>query len=442
MAIINLEEERQKRDGFISKLIVDDQVVYKIKGCGNKYFNAYCLKYVVSDVETTKGKVKETEDVLIAFRNSNGYEKVNSTLSAALNWKWGNNSSGSKYTRGQYIINYLNWTLRHRSYYKAYKSLADLNIQMARDYIFLLSFETERETHTYIKSTLQGFYEVLVRHNMLKYVSAEAVIGDIFEKTKLAPKRIKEINHKLPIVLIPKLIKVSEAETPDITLALMFGILAGLRGSELMNLNRNSIRILGQNDFKLVVKNRNLRSDVSSPRTRGRVKKPRTQRVYNDKLGSFLFGVNKLKEVYEDHLKLYKAEEGSEALFIDNTGKAMTSATYSNRFNLLRKKFIEYLEKSSDPVMYVYANTLKQKKWKTHLLRGIFSNVYAEYSKSVKELRAARGDEQDESALRYIADTDRITKQQEEAVQESRRVNYSKKPLSILEIKPSIRGEE
>jgi len=438
MKIINFEEERLKRQGLIDELPVDDKVVYKIKGCGNKYFNAYCLKYVVSDVETTKGEVKEAEDVLIAFRNSNGYEKVNSTLSAVLNEEWGNNNSNSKFTRGQYIIKYLNWALQHKSYYKNYKSLADLNIEMARDYVFLLSFETVRETHSYIKSTLHGFYESLVSHGMIRYTSAEAVEGDIFKSVRLAPIRIKEINHKLPMELIPKLIAVSEAETPDITFGVMLGILSGVRESELVNLIRSSVKVLGQNDYKLIVKNRNLRSDVSSPRTRGRVKKPRSQRVYNDKLGSILFGINKLKEVYEKHLVSYKAKDGSGALFVDNNGNAMTAATFSNRFDLLKEKFIKYLEKSDDPIIYTYANTLKHKKWKTHIMRGIFSNVYAEQSKSIKELRIARGDEQDETSLRYIADTDRIAKQQEEVLQDSRRANFSKRPLPITEFKPNI----
>ncbi len=425
-----IEEKRDRKQK-------NNDVVFKKKGKGNRYFNAFCLKYIAVDIKTGKGQLIETYELAIAFRDSNGNEKINSSLTMLIYKVWGSCEVNSKYSRGQHIVHFLNWLLKNRHHFKQLNSLAELNIEMLKEYLNSYSYEVDSETFNYAKHTLLKLYMCLATEGLLKFVSEECITEDILNDVRQATYKNRKVIHRLPEPLIPIMIQVCELETPDIALGVAKGILSGTRVSELTNLSRDAVSFIGQNDFKLDIRNRNIKK-VSSPRVQGKVKVPRNQRVYNEKIGGDILGVDKLKDLYEKHIKMYTPKDGSNALFVDKNGNAMSSETFSRRFRVFKRKFIEKLESSSDPVMFAYADFLKKKKWATHIMRGIFSNLYAERCNNVKDLQFARGDKSSDSSDRYISDTDRIAYQGELAIQGRRREVFKRKPLPITQFKPQL----
>lgn len=86
----------------------------------------------------------------------------------------------------------------------------------------------------------------------------------------------------------------------------------------------------------------------------------------------------------------------------------MTAATYRYHFNKLKKKFIDKLKNDSDVRVKNYGIYLENKDWSTHIGRGIFSNLVAEYSENILEIAVSRGDSNLSSSLTYQADTKRM----------------------------------
>lgn len=345
-------------------------VVFQQKGKGNKFFNAYAVVFITREIATIKRKTM-TEDILVVFRDSIGLETVQQTLTSLIKHKWKENKVSSQYTRASHLTSFLNWTLINKHYYEKHKkeldikseyqyynSLSDLTINMANEYLELLKYDVEWSYHKLAKTTLQKSYNYLFNNGLLKKVK-KLEVDEFFNEGYSSNKNVKPIKHKLPVVLIPVLIQVSEIYTPDITLGVLFGILGGARTGELVNLSKGAVRPLGEFDFRLDIKMRHFRPDVSSPKVKGEVKKQRIQRVYNDKLGIRLFGYNYLQEVYLKHIRQYKPLDGTNALFVENDGKAMTAKYFSDRFAILKRKFIQELKTSKDVVIYSYANTLE-----------------------------------------------------------------------------------
>ena len=68
------------------------------------------------------------------------------------------------------------------------------------------------------------------------------------------------------------------------------------------------------------------------------------------------------------------------------------------------------LESSSNIKARAYAITLKTYKSKTHICRGVFSNIIAQNSKNIGEIALWRGDSSYTSALTYLNDKEEIGK--------------------------------
>ena len=86
----------------------------------------------------------------------------------------------------------------------------------------------------------------------------------------------------------------------------------------------------------------------------------------------------------------------------------MSAATYRYHFNKLKKSFIQQLKDDKDIRLNNYAIYLENSDWSTHIGRGIFSNLMAEYSDSILEIAVSRGDSSYTSALTYQANTKRM----------------------------------
>ena len=435
-SIIDIKEEQNKR--------AEKKFVYKINGKGNKYFNAFFVKPINITRTSAKERKIDISEVLIAFRNSKGLENVNGTLTYILNEMWDHCMPNAKYTRASHIVKFLNWTLINKQYFKYYHSLSDLTLEMFMEYLNQSYYDYDHDTHKYMRKTLKLLYKTMRKYGVIKEYLDDETIDTKFDSLKISKFESKQIKHNLPRELIKILVDVCEIEAPDILLGVMFGILGGCRVGELVNLTRTSVRKIGIYDYKLSIKDRMLRPDVQSTRTRGTPKVPRAQKVFNSYIGIELFGEMKLKEIYDKHMKNFKTMDNSNALFVDINKKAMTAKVFKARFRKVKKAFIIYIKSSKDSVVSAYGEKLKNDRWGVHILRGLFSWLFAEKvgntAKGIKQLEMARGDSCPESAMRYLSDIDEMNRMKEKAIHEARQATFKKKPVLVKSYRANREG--
>ena len=114
------------------------------------------------------------------------------------------------------------------------------------------------------------------------------------------------------------------------------------------------------------------------------------------------------------HKKITPRYKYSDAVFIDEHGNPMTYHTYYDKFCKLKKDFIKHLQNQNNSVLSSHATFLASKKWGSHLLRGCFSNLVASNSKTPQEIAYWRGDSSLDSAIVYLQDTERMSKEIED----------------------------
>lgn len=322
---------------YIKEKQTEKKFVYKIKGKGNKYFSAFFVKSINTTQTSAKGNEVDVSDVLIAFRNGRGLEDVNGTLTYILDEIWGSNLANARYTRASHIVRFLNWTLINKQYYKHYHNLSDLTLEMVIEYLKRSYYDYDHETHKYAKKTLKSLYKFMRNYGVIKEELDGETVDIKFDSLQISKFAIKQRRHNLPRELIKILIDICEIVAPEILLGVIFGILGGCRVGELVNLTNAAVRKIGNYDYKLSIKDRMLRPDVQSIRTRGTPKVARSQKIYNSYIGIELFGETKLKEIYNEHKKNFKATDGSNALFVDANGRAMTAKIFKEKFKKSKK---------------------------------------------------------------------------------------------------------
>jgi len=153
-----------------------------------------------------------------------------------------------------------------------------------------------------------------------------------------------------------------------------------------------------------------MRTDIKDTSGSNYVKRPRKQRVFN---------INGwLNILLEDHLELYNIDaDGSGALFINSEGKAMTGKSYRQYFDKVKRNFIKYLREQGNQEDILVANHLNISKWSTHIGRGTFTNLLAEFAENPYDVAFPRGDKQLTSSLSYMSKTERMRLKIEERIQ-------------------------
>ncbi|TGV31335.1 hypothetical protein EN829_033305 [Mesorhizobium sp. M00.F.Ca.ET.186.01.1.1] len=183
----------------------------------------------------------------------------------------------------------------------------------------------------------------------------------------ILPSRSKKSNtaHMIPEEYILPFLELAVQVANPIALGVYMQFFGGIRVGGLVNIRRSNITSIGAyGEHGLVVKldTQMLRKDISDTSGSSFVKKPRKQYVFPIQ--------DWLSILYKKHLENYKPNDGSDALFINRGGKAMTGRTYRDYFTKLKRKFLEQLRKSSNPNDKVWALKLESMRWSTHLGRG------------------------------------------------------------------------
>lgn len=262
---------------------------------------------------------------------------------------------------------------------------------------------------------LSRFYVFCKKHNMAKIpdYDFEERIKCIYPKYRenifkgryeVEPKRSVDAIHEIDTAYLPMFFDTAKDIAPDIYLGLFFQFAGGLRASEVVSVEYNSIRFIrdsGVFTLSLKLEDKDLRPDLSSGFI-SKVKRNRTQVVLP------IFG-DRLEQAYETHKKLYRKEHIS-AVFVDRNGNPMTVHTYWKRFNRIKKEFIRRLYECSTMESQMYAVFLESYKWSTHIGRGTYSNIVAQNANSIGEIAIMRGDSSLSSSLPYLNDNRSVEK--------------------------------
>ncbi len=362
------------------------------------------------------GKDHERYRVILLLENKKTGVKVPHPLTEFFS-KYNNLEHSSIVQKANYIVPFLNYTFLNNNNYRL-KSLSEITFQHGVD--FLNEFSAgkigrscpNRDTVKSAERVLTQFYEFMLEKGLLSN-SEEMILSTgqfyhqirgvmIYKKSPfrgVVYPRNKRKNKltSIPMELIKEFLDLAILETPDIALGIYFQLFGGLRMSEVINLSKNSIELIGyngQNGMNLDVRERYFRKDIINNNGKWGVKKPRSQYVIP------IDGL--LSKLYAKHMDTYHKGNCHEALFINKNNEAMSGSSYYDKFLRLKKAFIKNLSDNENPRLKAFAIVLLSKKWSTHICRGTFSKLVADYSKNPTELAVLRGDSSYESVFPYI----------------------------------------
>ncbi|MGG4263918.1 hypothetical protein [Peribacillus simplex] len=323
-----------------------------------------------------------------------------------------------------YIVNFLNYILIEQHHIYKLNSISELCFEQGEGYLTAYGQTGRNKNNTPIqKSTvkrcesyLTQFYYFLAKKNVLKSITINDFDFTEYTYDDLSINRVpespfnfveypnnnaeieKKLIHDIPKELIIPFILTALSHTPRIALGVAFQCFGGVRVGEVVNITKTGLTPsgeFGKFGFQLKLQNRNFRPDLKSISGRGTPKKKRRQ-------GIFPFNGELLQMLYKNHLKSYKATDGSNALFVNKNGKAMAKFSYQYYFDKLKDRFLLVLGESENPLLVNYGVELSSAKWSTHICRGIFSNLIAEDAQNVLQVMSARGDNNPLSSLTYL----------------------------------------
>lgn len=245
--------------------------------------------------------------------------------------------------------------------------------------------------------------EEAFKRNQIPQAPSRTYVVPPFKGVILPRDRIDHIAHMIPEeFILPFLETVIQVANP-IALGVYCQLFGGLRQGELVNIQRNdvtSIGTFGQEGLVIKLRKRNLRLDIIDSSGSAGVKKERNQ---------IIFPISDwLHILYKHHLENYKSKDGSDALFVNRDGKAMSGRGYRYYFEKAKEAFLNVLKNSSEPSEKVAALKLREYKWSTHIGRGIFTNLLAEEAQNPYDIALPRGDSNLSSSMVYQGNTLRM----------------------------------
>lgn len=288
-------------------------------------------------------------------------------------------------------------------------SIEELRFQHGIDFLSMLPYKKGGKAQC--SEYLTKFY-YFCKHHGIEIADLKEDKNDTYKYTKnifngkykVETKKTADAIHEIDINYLPMFLDTARDIAPDIYLGLFFQFAGGLRASEIVSVEYNSIRFIrdsGSLALALKLEDKDLRPDLSSAFI-SKVKRNRTQIVLP------ILG-DRLEQAYETHKKLYKKDNIS-ALFIDKNGNPMTVNTYWKRFNRVKKEFIRRLYECQNMEAQMYAIILESYKWSTHIGRGTFSNIVAQNANNITEIAIIRGDTSLSSSLPYLNDSRSVEK--------------------------------
>lgn len=303
------------------------------------------------------------------------------------------------------LCKFLNWLYFESD--EVIKDLSQITICICSKFLIELTMQGNK------KETVNQYEKLLIK--LLIYLFEKGILDQItwtqiislkensFPGVIYNQKKTSRLIHDFKQELIIPFIKTAFYETPRIALGVYYQVFGGLRSGKIVNIAKENIYNIGAyGEFGQILKleDNNFRPELNTTSGKGAIKVNREQVI-------FLYRTL-LKKLYKHHIENFKVSDGSTALFVNRDGNAMSGGSYAWYFKKLKEIFLYRLENSDDIKLRTYGNYLRTCKWDTHIGRGLFSNLTAEYTDNILEIAIARGDANLNSALTYVADTKRI----------------------------------
>ncbi|GAB1773221.1 hypothetical protein [Priestia megaterium] len=384
-----------------------------------------------------EGEVIHTPAFIIGIQNKETKEIFPHPLTHFLFKKY-HRSSGSvntELTVAQIIVPFLNFVLSkvevNSSKYSNVKGLDDLCVTHANEYLKYCVEEKGNKSKTLeIKENiLSKFYRYLWDEKILKNQPQFRLItvrtgkdirqvyklDFIYKKTDetLLREKVKrkdlvpqshssnESKNLIRLHYIREILYVAKHETPDIAFGVALQIFGGLRKGEVINLNRMSLT--SQNGQKygvegLIVHIRDRQDELFSRFNNVstvQVKNPRDQACLIDPMLNYLY-----KYHFEVILKKKRKLKHFNALFYDTEGNAMSADTYDKRFLKLKNAYLGML--LGTPGRYQDYLDFSETKWRSHIGRGVFTNMCLDAGFNEKQTAVLRGDKSTKSMEAYF----------------------------------------
>ncbi len=359
------------------------------------------------------GEVIYKKYCVIGVRDTERNVEVIHPISDFIVSRWGRNKYNTQRKRVNEIIPFLNY-LKDNRHSLGTESLSTLGIEAGTTHLNSLTHagngtstvkEAERTlTEFYVWLAGKGILETMSLNDFKKVKSQYGTYYESPFNCEYPSKKPSKLEHLLPMEYIPLLFELATIVAKPITLGLYIQIFGGLRVGEVLNIKRTQSLVRARKgDFTFKLEDQNFRTDIKHS---AHVKKPRYQTVMNVK--------DWLPILMNEHLSLYKPNDGSDALFVNRDGKAMSERSYRQHFDTLKQKFIKFLKESKETDAIVLGRHLESAKWSTHIGRGTFTNMIAEHAQTPNEIAHHRGDSNIQSSLTYMSDTIRLRDKLEE----------------------------
>ena len=240
------------------------------------------------------------------------------------------------------------------------------------------------------------------------------------------PAGYKSLVRDMPVAIAQRFAMMTEIYDPDITLAVVMGLYAGLREGEVCNLRMNTSSFGPCFRFTLASEDRCTGIEIDLSRELplrsdgiivGKIKKERTQAVYSGY-------AQVIYDFYMKHIQRTKEypREAAKPLFVNKkkvSGKymAMTKDAYTVR---LKKIFYDHVLPSCkddpDPSMRLFYQQMQGHTWGAHSFRHWFTvSLILSGVDNIASLMNYRGDSSPESAMIYLQNKGEIQRKYLEA---------------------------
>lgn len=383
------------------------------------------------------GNIIKAQAIMIVLKNNITKETFPHPITHFL-YKFYNRNSGSINTEkavANVIVPFLNFVLREVSERKKeflfVKGIADLRIEHANLFLKYCVEEKENAITTLMKKEdyISKFYKYLSDQGVLKekpVFSLLTILRDekIIEVYKLdysykkpdITKLRKKVKRKdivpqsnessvnkqtIRLYYIREILLLAKQETPDIAFAIALQIFGGLRKGEVINLTRTALKSQNSSKFGeegLFVEIRD-RQEYLFKRldniSKEQVKNPRDQSCLIDPILSYLY-----KYHMEVVLKKVRNGKNLNALFYDSQGNPISAETFDKRFLKLKASYLGMLLGTKG--RYQDYLDFSQTRWRSHIGRGVFTNMCLDVGYNEKQTAVLRGDKSTKSMEDYF----------------------------------------
>ena len=383
------------------------------------------------------GEIIKTLSFIIGLEDKSTKEVFPHPISHFLfkNYHRNSGSVNTELTVAQIIVPFLNFVLdkvdQELTEYTEVLGLKDLRESHANAYLQYCVDEKANKNKTLEmkENFLSKFYKYLWDEKILKHkpkfklvsVRSRKEIRKVYKidftykktdetllREKIKRKDIVPQNHQsnenrtfIRLQYIREILYVAKHETPDIAFGVALQIFGGLRKGEIVNLTRTALKSqngqeYGREGLVLLIRDRQNDlftrfNDISTMQ----VKNPRDQSCLIDPILNYLY-----KHHIEVVLKKIKKPLHPNALFYDSEGNAMSADTYDKRFLKLKNSYLGML--LGTPGRYQDYLDFSQTKWRSHIGRGVFTNMCLDAGFNEKQTAVLRGDRSTESMEAYF----------------------------------------